>query len=110
MSPTQRSLAVIKKRGGLYQIVEHFNIFAKVRQDLFKFIDILHVNEGKNHGIQVTSGSHHAERIKKIVQDNEKTLAQLKEAGWIISVHSWSKKKDPKGGKRMLWTLREEIL
>lgn len=110
MSPTQRSLAVLKKKCGLYQIVEHWNAFCRRRIDLFGCIDILFLGEdNKTYAIQVTSGAHHAERVKKLLNDNGKKVDHMKRCGWIVMVHSWSKKKVP-GQKRETWQLREEIL
>ena len=44
-SPTQLSLKLMKERGYLCQIVERWNAFAKIRQDLFGFVDVLCVSK-----------------------------------------------------------------
>jgi hypothetical protein len=54
-SPTKRTLAKLRKEGYLCAIVEKFNRFAGIRQDLFGFIDILAIREGEIIGVQTTS-------------------------------------------------------
>lgn len=44
ISPTARSLALLRSRGALCAVVEKWNSHAKVRQDLFGFADILAIN------------------------------------------------------------------
>ena len=68
-SPTQRTLKRMRESGDyvLVQIVEHWNAFARVRQDLFGIGDILGISiTGESHIIQVTSYSNMNARIKKI--------------------------------------------
>ena len=98
-SPTQRSLAEMRKRGYRCAIVERFNPFAKIRQDLFGFIDLLCIREGETCAVQTTSGDHVAERIDKIA--NAEAVGDVRKAGWRIVVHGW--RKNAKGR----WTLRE---
>jgi len=68
MTPTQRSLAMLREAGYLYAIVEHWNYFAKIRQDYFGFGDILAVDATTNTTVivQTTSGSNFAARRTKI--------------------------------------------
>jgi hypothetical protein len=98
-SPTSRSLAALRERGYLAAVVERWNAFARIRQDLFGVLDLVAVREGETLGVQTTSGSNVAARIRKI-QDSP-ALAQLRAAGWRIVVHGWRKSK----GR---WVLREE--
>lgn len=65
----QRTLAVLKEKGCLYQKTEVWNPFAHRRQDLFGFIDILAVypDSVRPVGIQVCdkgSVNQHIEKIK----------------------------------------------
>src|ERR1700751_4932922 len=56
-SPTQRSKAYLENAGYLVAITERWNPHAKVRQDMFGFIDMLAVKEGEILGVQTTSRS-----------------------------------------------------
>ena len=40
-SPTQLSLKKLREEGYTVAVVEHWNSFARIRQDLFGFIDLL---------------------------------------------------------------------
>jgi hypothetical protein len=113
-SPTQLSLRDLRNRGYTAQVVERFNPFAKVRQDLFGFIDIVAIREGENGvtGVQTTSGPNVAARIAKA-----KTIPALKT--WLFAcnglyVHGWTKKKavrkDGKLTARKVWAVREVAL
>ncbi len=106
MSPTQRSLAELRKRGyDLIQVVERWNSFAKIRQDLFGIVDILCVHDGKTIAVQSTSGPNVSARVEKMKSSD--ALPLLQEAGWKILVHGWRKVKVKRGGKAMIWELRE---
>ncbi len=88
MSPTQRTLAHLKKLGIPAQVVEKWIPQVKRRKDLFGFIDIVALTPLGIVGIQVTSGDHVAERCNKI-RDEPLAITWLKA-----------------GGKRKLWNLR----
>lgn len=89
-SPTQLTLKKLKSEGyTTVQIVERWNAFARVRQDLFQIIDVLAVKDGETIGIQVTSKSNLAARIRKI-SDSEH-INNLRDANWTILVHGWYK-------------------
>ena len=75
--------------GYVAAVVEHFNPFAKVRQDLFGIVDVLCVGNGETVAVQCTSGSNVASRVDKIA-DSENT-PHLRAAGWKIFVHGWRK-------------------
>jgi hypothetical protein len=90
-SPTQRSLALLRERGLTAAIVEHWNPFARIRQDLWGFVDILAIGESLTLGVQTTSRSNMAARIAKI-SDHENWPAVLR-AGWKMEVHGWAKNK-----------------
>lgn len=99
MSPTQRTLAELKKRGYRAAITEKWNAFARIRQDLFGIVDVLAIGHGHTLAVQCTSGSNVAARVKKIA-DSEAT-PDMRTAGWKIAVWGWRKNA---AGK---WTLRE---
>ena len=52
-SPTQRSIAYLKKQGYMVGIVEYYNAFSRRRHDLFNFIDILAVHPKKKQTLGV---------------------------------------------------------
>lgn len=100
-SPTQRSLAYLRELGYTVAVVEHFNPFARIRQDLFGIFDLLAIRRDEVTGVQVTA-SGVSERIRKIT-DHENT-PRIREAGIRVLVHGW--RRNSKG----VWTLREEDL
>jgi hypothetical protein len=92
-SPTQLTLKKLKSEGfTTVQIVERWNAFAKVRQDLFQIIDVLAIKDGETIGIQVTSKSNISARIKKIA--NSEHINNIRDANWKILVHGWYKEKN----------------
>ena len=88
MTPTQRSLAYLRDEGYLVAIVEHWNPFARIRQDLFGFIDLLAIRRDETLAVQVTA-SGVSSRIKKI--EASPHLDRVREAGWKIHVHGHRK-------------------
>jgi hypothetical protein len=109
-SPTQLSLKDLRKRGYICAIVEHFNPWAKIRQDLFGFVDIvaIHPWHAGVLGVQTTTGANMAARITKA-----KGIPALRT--WLLAlnrlqVHGWTKKKavlkDGSLSKRPVWAVR----
>ena len=109
-SPTQRSLADWREHGEYTAVVERWNPHARIRQDLFGFIDILHVGHGTTYGIQCTSRSGLSARKKKILTESTKPSKAHPEgvrysdvartlllAGWKICVEGWDKKPKTQG-------------
>jgi hypothetical protein len=89
-SPTQRSKKLMESEGYTVAIVEHWNSFAKIRQDLFGFLDLLCVSDGKGVvGVQTTTASHMSERRKKI-REHINYLA-VEGAGIRVELHGWHK-------------------
>lgn len=107
MTPTQRTLQALRKMGHLAAVVEKWNAHAKVRQDLFGFIDIVAVTEHETIGIQCTSGSNLAGRRKKILDLHDKPQAWLR-AGNLIELWGWRKLKVKRGGTAIRWEPRVE--
>jgi carbonic anhydrase len=101
MSPTQRTLAHLRKLGYTAQVVERWNQFAKVRQDLLGFIDVLAIGDGRIVGVQATASAV-AARVEKI--RNEPRAREWLRAGGLIEVHGWAKK--GAAGKRKTYQLR----
>lgn len=107
MSPTQRSLAKLRADGWLCAVVERWNPYARVRQDLFGFIDLLAVRGGLTLAVQTTTGSNVAERVRKIL-GLEAAEIWLQSASRSIVVHGWSKRGGR--GKRKTWSCRVETI
>jgi hypothetical protein len=92
-SPTQRSLKYLRTLGYSAAVVEHWNMFARIRQDLFGWIDIVAVHvEGRIVGVQTTSAPNAAARVKK-AKGNE-ALFNWISAGGELHVHGWKKVKN----------------
>lgn len=87
MSPTQRTLKKLRKDGYTCAIVEKWNQFAKIRQDLFGFIDILAIRENEVCGIQACHISDIYKRIKKIRE--HKNFQAVRDSGIRIIIHGW---------------------
>ena len=87
-SPTQRSLAYLREQGYLVTIVERWNPYARVRQDLWGWCDLLAIRKGEVLAVQVTASAVSA-RIKKI-QESE-TIGPVRDAGIRVVVHGWRK-------------------
>lgn len=106
MSPTQRARAFCKANGWTSQIVERFNVYAKVRVDLFGVIDLL-VLDGNGGGplaVQVCAGGDHAKR-------RTKALAEPRLGEWLASparFEIWSFAKRGARGKPKRWKLHRE--
>ena len=94
MSPTQLTLRKLKTDGWTtVAIVEHWNPFARVRQDLFGFIDILAINDdGEVLAVQTTSYTNISARVKKIAENEH--IGRVRKANWRIEVHGWRKIKN----------------
>ena len=87
-SPTQLSLAKLRDEGYTVAVVEHWNSFARIRQDLFGFIDLLALKGKEVLVVQTTTASNMSARVKKIA-DHE-NVGAVRDAGWTIHVHGWS--------------------
>lgn len=88
-SPTQRTLAKLRKEGWTVAVVEHWNPHARIRQDLFGVVDILALKDGETLAVQATSRGNISSRVKKIAE-HENTPA-IREAGWRFEVWGWGK-------------------
>jgi hypothetical protein len=104
-------MAELRERGYFPAIAERFNPFAKVRQDLYGFIDILAVHpDGRLLAIQTCSGEggDPAARVRKILA---LPIAKLLAGHMEIEVWSWARRVNPAGrGRRKVWTLKVESL
>lgn len=117
MSPTARSLAVLRKEGWTAGVVERWNPGARVRQDFLGFADILAVRpiafiEGQGTradgvlAVQACVTGDQSKRLAKIQQ--EPKAAVWRAAGNTIEVWGWAKR-GPRG-KRKVWTLTRTVV
>lgn len=100
ISPTQLSLRHLRAEGWLAAVVEHYNPHARVRNDLFGFIDVLAIRPDETLAVQATTASNVSSRVHKIADHSN--IAAVREAGWRIEVWGWAKK----SGR---WTLHRRI-
>jgi hypothetical protein len=105
-TPTQRSLAKLRGDGWLCAIVEHWNHFCKIRQDLFGFADIIafHPKTADVLLVQTTTSDHVSKRVAKITE-NHAAKEWLRWDMRRVVVHGWAKTGER--GKRKTWTCRE---
>lgn len=104
-TPTQRTLSKLRAEGWpLVQITERWNPFAKVRNDLFGFVDVLACRGDSTLAVQTTSGANLAARFEKmrLLPSVEHWLAS---ASRFIVIHGWAKRGER--GQRKMWTCRE---
>lgn len=90
-SPTQLTLKKLRNDGYLVAVTEHWNQYAKIRQDLFGFVDVLGLRQGETIAVQATSYSNVSARVKKIL--NHENIDMARKAGWKIEVWGWHKPK-----------------
>jgi hypothetical protein len=90
-SPTSRTLKLLRERGYRAAVVEKWNPHAKIRNDLFGFIDVLAIKDGETLAVQSTSDANVSARIHKI--EDSDALFDVRKAGWSIHVHGWRKRK-----------------
>jgi hypothetical protein len=103
MTPTSRTLDELRRMGYTPAVVERWNPWAKIRQDLYGFIDILAVKEGETGvlAVQTTTTDHAANRM-----DKAKASPNLRvwlSCGNRFEVWGWAKRGGR--GERKTWTL-----
>lgn len=87
-SPTQRTLAHLRKHGWTVAVTERWNAFAKIRQDLFGCIDLVAIHpELGIMGVQATSYSNLAARETK--SRAIPALQTWMRAGGRFSLYGW---------------------
>ena len=104
MSPTERTLKYLRNDLGMVaQVVERWNQFSRVRQDVYGFGDIL--AHGEDRGVwlvQATSTGNMAARVRKI-REEPRSWSWLRSGGRIVVI-GWAKR--GARGKRKVWTPR----
>lgn len=89
-SATELTLKRLRELGFTAQVVEKWNPHARIRQDLFGFIDVLAVGRGVTMGVQCCT-SRVAERVRKITE--HPNLPAVREADWSVQVWGWTRNK-----------------
>lgn len=101
LSPTKLTLRHLRGEGWpLVEVTEHWNSHARIRQDLFGFIDVIAIRPDETLAVQTTSAANVSSRVRKIA--DHPNIGFVREAGWRIVVHGWAKK----SGK---WVLTREV-
>jgi len=118
-TPTARSREMLNDEGYLVATVEQRKTFPDkkkaacracgnqpsfdIKQDLWNCFDLIaeHPQKRERLYIQVTAGTHHTDRLKKILASFEAKLVLM--AGARILVHTWNKDENLNR-----WTVREE--
>ena len=98
-SPTQLTLKLMQARGYTCAVVEHWNSWAKIRQDLFGFIDVLCIKEGEVIGVQTTSKTNISARYNKIKEHDN--IWWVLDSGIRVLIQGWGKNKSGR------WEMRE---
>lgn len=107
-SPTQRTLARLRKLGYRAEVVEKWLPYTRKRKDLFGCIDVIGIRPGEILGVQATSRTNQAVRLKKSLTEAAEELRGWLVAGGRFEVWGW-RKCGPRG-KRKLWQVtRTEV-
>lgn len=106
ISPTQRTLKILRDQGYYPWIVERFNAFSGRRTDYLNIIDILIVVPSGMLGVQ-SCGTAFSEHKKKILEDETwSTKHWLKGKGNELILIGWRKLKIKRGGKAVRYEPR----
>lgn len=108
-SPTERTLAWLRKNGFTAGVVERRNPkMLRVTHDYLGIIDLIAVGEGHTIGVQATSAANVGSRVNKVIE-SDNCAAWIKGNNRLLVV-GWSKK-GPRGAvKRWTPTIREIVL
>jgi len=103
VSATQKSLKLLRQENWVCEVVEKTIPKCFIKKDLFGFIDILAIKEGQVLGVQTTTGSNSADRVKKIQAHENYSI--VKKAEIKIIVHGWRKLKEKckNGNTKEVW-------
>ena len=92
-SPTARTLERLRSAGYLSQVVERWNPHARIRQDLYGFIDVLGITDTDTLGVQATTMSGRSSHLKKIM-DSEHAYTWMANPSRSLELWSWRKLKN----------------
>ncbi len=105
-SPAARSKRTLQDAGYFVAVTERWNPYAKIRQDMGGFADLVAWGPGPILAVQATSSANVSHRKAKILSLPQ-ALTWL-QAGGRLQIHGWGKQ--GARGKRKVWTLRVEEL
>lgn len=106
MSPTHRTLCALRSEGRVCEVVERWNPYAKRRQDLLGFIDVISVDEQRGIvGIQCFS-TDWAAHVRKIREEKAREATAWLQAGGKIELWGWRALKMKRGGERKVFKPR----
>lgn len=110
MTPTQRTLRELKRRGLVCAIVEKWNAHARLRQDLFGIIDIIALDVTRGVvGVQ-SAGNDFAGHHRKLTQEKAQECRQwLETPGAHLELWAWRKVAYKRGGALKLWKPRIRV-
>lgn len=93
LSPTKLTLRHLRDVEGwpLVEVVERWNPHARIRQDLFGFVDVIAVGPAGVLAVQTTSADNVSSRVRKIAE--HPSVGHVRDAGVAIRCHGWAKKK-----------------
>ena len=97
MSPTARTLKLLRDDGWTADVVERWIPGANIRKDFLGIIDIIAIRRDTTLAVQCTSGSNLSARIKKLSESPN--LSKLRMANWRIECWGWRKTKEGWGAK-----------
>ena len=106
MTPTQRTLKALREKGYVAAVTEKWNPYARIRQDLFGFIDGVALKPNEILGWQACAGSSVAAHVTKIREVCTDAAGAWLAAGGRIQVWGWRKVKVKRGMKAMRWEPR----
>jgi len=94
---------MLEKDGWTVAVVERWNAFARVRQDLFGFADLLAMRPSSGFlAVQTTTGSNLSARVEKL--RHEARVGIWLASGGKIQLHGW--RKLGARGKKKTWQVR----
>ena len=107
MTPTARTLRLLRSLGYIGAVVEQWVPYTRTRRDAFGFCDVIavHPQWPGTLFVQATSASNHSARRKKLAALS--AVEVVKMAGNRVQIISWGKRK-PRGQRRPIWTARIE--
>jgi hypothetical protein len=106
MSPTQRTLRLLRAEGWAAEVVERWLPGANVRRDLFGCVDVVAVRPGQVLGVQCCTAGDVSKRL-----DKARACPGLRDwlaSGAVFAVWGWSKR-GPRG-QRKTWQVRRVAL
>ncbi len=103
VSPTRRTLEALRSEGWVAAVVEHWNPFAGIRQDLFGFADVIAYDRERVLLVQCTDATSVSKRVAKL---EESPLAISWAEGPMRRLEVWGWSKRGLRGEKKKWAAR----